>query len=276
MLLTPTSARWRRFALVAALLLAASYVFYARREEPHGGTLFGIVYGSLALALVLLLTFFAVRKRWHRSRLGRLESWCQSHIYLGLLVVAVALCHAGFRFEDLVASAAFWTMTAVAASGLAGALLYTVVPLLLTRVESEFLPDELAKQAEQTAQSMARLASGRSPALQGIAGELLREKPGWLAGWRALLRPRTVTAEVERPWATWLREVPPAERNDLQQLLVLSRQRRELVLSLVQQQRYRNLLAVWLFVHVPLSFALLVVLAAHVWGALRYWSLSSL
>ena len=66
--------------------------------------------------------------------------------------------------------------------------------------------------------------------------------------------------------------MPPAERNDLQQLLVLSRQRRELVLSLVQQQRYRNLLAVWLFVHVPLSFALLVVLAAHVWGALYYWS----
>jgi len=58
----------------------------------------------------------------------------------------------------------------------------------------------------------------------------------------------------------------------LQQLLVLSRQRRELVLALVQQQRYRNLLAAWLLVHVPLSFALLVVLAAHLWGALRYWS----
>ena len=254
------------------MLLAVSYVVYARRETPHGGSLVGIVYGSLALALVLLLVFFGVRKRWHRSRLGRLESWCQSHVYLGLLVVAVALCHSGFRFEDRVASAAFWTMTAVAASGLAGALLYTVVPLLLTRVEGGLLPEELGRQANQLAQSMARMASGRSPALQGIAGELLAgERPGWLAGWRLLLQPRPAAA-VERPWARWLSEVPAAERDDLQQLLVLSRQRRELVLALVQQQRYRNVLAAWLLVHVPLSFALLVVLAAHLWGALRYWS----
>ncbi|HET9767251.1 MAG TPA: hypothetical protein VFS60_10405 [Thermoanaerobaculia bacterium] len=260
--------------LVALLLLVASYVIYARREVPHGGSLFGIVYGSLALALVLLLVFFGVRKRWHRSRLGRLESWCQSHVYLGLLVVGVALCHSGFRFEDRVAAAAFWTMTAVAASGLAGALLYTVVPLLLTRVESGgLLPDELARQAQGLALSMARVASGGSPALQGIAGDLLAEqRPGWLAGWRLLLQPGQALEGVERPWARWLREVPPAERQDLEQLLVLSRQRRELVLSLVQQQRYRNLLAVWLFVHVPLSFALLALLAAHLWGALRYWS----
>ncbi|HXT22617.1 MAG TPA: hypothetical protein VN923_17845 [Thermoanaerobaculia bacterium] len=222
---------------------------------------------------MLLLMFFGVRKRWHRSRLGRLETWCQSHVYLGLLVVAVALCHSGFRFHDRVATAAFWTMTAVAASGLAGALLYTVVPLLLTRVESGLLPDELGRQVNQLAQSMARLASGRSPALQGIAGELLAgERPRWLAGWRLLLQPRAAAAVVERPWGRWLREVPPAERADLEQLLVLSRQRRELVLSLLQQQRYRNLLAVWLFVHVPLSFALLVLLAAHLWGALRYWA----
>jgi hypothetical protein len=132
------------------------------------------------------------------------------------------------------------------------------------------LPDVLVKLASELAQSMARLASGRSPALQGIARQLLGERPGWLAGWRLLLRPRSAMAEAERPWARWLREVPPAERTDLQQLLVLSRQRRELVLSLVQQQRYRNLLAVWLYVHVPLSFALLVALAAHVFGALYY------
>jgi len=258
---------------MALLLLAASYVLYARRETPHGGTLWGIAYGTLALLLVLLLMFFGVRKRWHKSRLGRLESWCQSHVYLGLLVVGVALCHSGFRFEDRVAAAAFWTMAAVALSGLAGALLYTVVPLLLTRVESGLLPDELGRQVNELAQSMARLASGRSPALQGIARELLAgERPGWLAGWRLLLAPQRALAADARPWARWLREVPAAERTDLEQLLVLSRQRRELFLSLLQQQRYRNLLAVWLFVHVPLSFALLVLLAAHLWGALRYWS----
>jgi hypothetical protein len=258
---------------VAVTLLAVSYGVYARRENPHGGSPVGLAYGVLALAMVLLLMFFGVRKRWHRSRLGRLESWSQSHLYLGLLVVGVALCHSGFRFADRVAALAFWAMVAVAASGLVGALLYTVVPVLLTGVESNVAPEELARQLNQLAQAMARLASGRSPALVEIARSLLGEaRPGRLAGWR-LLRGQRHRAQPggEEAWTRWLHEVPPAEQPELQQVLVLSRQRRELYQALVQQQRYRNLLAVWLYLHVPLSFALLVLLAAHVWGALRWF-----
>jgi len=254
------------------VLLTVSYVVYARREPPHGGSPAGLAYGVLALAMVLLLVFFGVRKRWHRSRLGRLETWCQSHVYLGLLVVAVVLCHSGFRFEDRVAVLTFWTMVVVSTSGFAGALLYTVVPLLLTGVERDLPPEEMSRQLNQLAQSMARLGSGRSPALQEIATRLLGEaRPGWLAGWRLLLAPGAAAGTApDKGWTRRMREVPPAEQGDLQQLMVLSRQRRELHLSLVAQQRYRNLLAVWLYLHVPLSFALLVLLAAHLWGALRY------
>jgi hypothetical protein len=261
--------------LVAAALLGVSYLVYSRREVPHGGSPAGLAYGILALALVLLLAFFGVRKRWYKSRLGRLESWCQSHVYLGLLVVLVALFHSGFRFEDRVATWTFWTMVGVAASGLAGALLYTVVPLLLTNVESDLAPEEIASQINQLAQAMARLGSGRSPALQEVARRLVDEaQPGWLAGWRLLLAPRAAAERaIDKAWTSRLREVPPAERAEVSQLMVLSRQRRELYLSLVAQQRYRNLLAVWLYVHVPLTFALFGLLAAHLWGALRYVAL---
>jgi hypothetical protein len=226
----------------------------------------------LALLLVLVLTSFGVRKRWHRSRLGRLETWCQVHVYLGLLVVGVVLCHSGFRFEDRVAVVAFWTLVAVAASGLVGALLYTVVPLLLTGVESNLAPEEIGSQLNQLGQAMARLVGGRSPALREIAHHLLGEaRPGWLAGWRLLLAPRADAAERESSWAGFVPEVPPTEQQQLEQLLVLARQRRELFQALVRQLRYRNLLAVWLYFHVPLTFVLFIVLAAHLWGALR-WS----
>jgi len=274
LLLTPESRRWRRLTLGALVLLAASYLWHARRETPHGGSTMGLAYGILAAALLLVLLFLGVRKRWHTSRLGRLESWCQSHVYLGLLMVAVVLCHSGFRFQDRVAVAAFLVLAAVAASGVVGAVLYTVVPLLLTGVETNLAPEEVSRQLNQLGGAMARLAGGRSPALREIARGLLGEDlPGRLAGWRLLLRPPRAAAGGEPgqgKWSRWLPEVPPAEQQELQQLLILARQRRELHQALVRQQRYRNLLALWLYLHVPLSITLLLALAAHLWGAWRY------
>jgi hypothetical protein len=65
--------------------------------------------------------------------------------------------------------------------------------------------------------------------------------------------------------------VGPAEQADLRQLLVLSRQREELRRRLLDQQRYKNLLDVWLYLHVPLSIALVALVVAHVVAVLYYW-----
>lgn len=276
LLFTPESRHWRRLTLLALLPLVAAYVWFARGDVAHGGSPLGIAYGVLAAALVLFLLFLGVRKRWHRGP-GRLESWTQAHVYLGLLVAAVALLHSGWRFHDRVAVAALLAMAAVVLSGLVGAVLYTVVPLLLTGVESNVALDEVSRQINQLGAAMARLAAGKSAALQEICRGLLAEdRLGALAGWRLLLRPprrrRSTAAPEQGPWARWLPEVPPAEQADLQQTLILSRQRRELHQTLVRQQRYRNLLAVWLYLHIPLSAVLLIALAAQLWGALR-WAL---
>ena len=53
------------------LLLAAtgSYFGYARREYMHGGSRWGLVYGTVGFLLCYLLAFFGIRKRWYRSTL---------------------------------------------------------------------------------------------------------------------------------------------------------------------------------------------------------------
>jgi hypothetical protein len=63
--------------------------------------------------------------------------------------------------------------------------------------------------------------------------------------------------------AAQLARVPAAEQEELRQLLVLGRQHRELAGRLVAQQRLRNLLDAWLYLHLPLSAVLLVLIAAH-------------
>jgi hypothetical protein len=282
---TTATARWRRFGLWAGVALAASYAVYQARGVTHGGSPMGIAYGALGLLAILVLLYFGVRKRSYRSTWGTLDGWLQSHIYVGLLSAVVVLFHTGFRFHDRVAVAAFATLLVVVASGVVGASLYSSVPRRLSEVESDLTPEEISAQVKQLADSMVRLAASHSRPFQQVCQGLIAESvPGRLAGWKLMLdrrgtgrRPQATApgaaagAGQVAPWAAHLSRVPGGEQEDLRQLLVLSRQRRELLEQLVAQQRYRNLLGAWLYLHVPLSIALLVLVTAHLLAVFYFW-----
>jgi hypothetical protein len=272
---TDMTARWRRRWLVAGAALAASFVALALRGGfQHGGSPAGIAYGSLGLLAILVLLYFGVRKRSYRSTWGTLDGWLQSHIYLGILSAFLILFHTGFRFKDTVAVAAFAALLVVVVSGYVGASLYTSVPRRLSEVESDLTPADLAAQIKQLADAMTRVAAGRSQAFEQVCKGLLAETlPGPLAGWRLLFSRPAVAGgggAGSAPWAVYLTQVPAGEQEELRQLLVLSRQRSELLERLVAQQRYRNVLGAWLYLHVPLSIALLVLVAAHLVAVFYY------
>lgn len=263
------SVLWRWIAGGLLVALVASYVAYVSAAgTAHGGSFWGLGYGIAASALVLLLTAFGWRKRAYRSKLGTLEGWLQAHVYLGVLVLLVALFHSGFRFEDRVATAALATMAAVVVSGLVGAAFYTVYPRLLTEVQSNLSTAEISERLNRLAASMARLVAGRSRAFEGVYREVASSgAPRGLAGWRLLFG--RMPGESEG-WSRLLGRVPPEEQEALRQLLVLARQHRELHLRLAYQERYKNLLDVWLWVHLPLTVLLLVLIVAHVVAALYF------
>jgi len=267
LLRTAESARWRRRGLVVFAGLVVSYVFYAWRADfTHGGSAFGLAYGVLGTLSILILLYFGVRKRSYRSTFGTLEAWLQSHLYLGLLAAVLILFHTGFRFQDKVAIAAFVVLLVVVVSGVWGALVYTSVPRRLTEVEGDLAPEAMSEQLNQLARTMARLAAVRSVPFQKVCQGLVAESvPERLAGWKLLFGAGRgkKTRDEASPWAAELARVPAAEQEDLRQLLVLARQRRELLQRLLAQQRYRNLLSVWLYLHVPLSIVLVALVAAH-------------
>jgi hypothetical protein len=268
---------WRWIGLLLAAAAAVPFAWERWREGAfqHGGSPLGFGYGVAAAALVLLLAAFGLRKRAYRSRLGSLESWLHSHVWLGVVVAVVALLHTGLRFEDRVAVAALLVLLAVVGSGLVGAWLYQVVPRRLTAVESDGEIEETGAELTRLSGSMARLASGRSADLRRIHQALVAEtRPRRWAGWRLVFSPaagRAARGGGGARWESLLGRVAEEERDELRRLLVLAREHRELHRGLLRQQRLRNLLDAWLFVHVPLTFALLVLLGAHVAAALYWW-----
>lgn len=262
---------WRRIFVVLLFAVVFSYVWYSRREFPHGGSVWGLAYGIGGFLLILLLAFFGIRKRWYRSTFGTLEQWLQSHIYLGVLVLVILLCHTGGRFNDKMAVLTLLLVVIVVGSGVLGAVLYVTVPRMLTEVESNLTVEELSEQLNQSAKQMSRIASTRSAPFQRIYDELIREgMPGWLAGWRLLFSKIRKQQGAGGDWAALLRLVPKAEQEELRQMLVVSRQRKELLLRLIYQQRYKNILEVWLYVHIPFTIALLVFAVAHVVAVFYY------
>jgi len=264
---------WRRIFAVLLIAAGISYYRYQQNEYPHGGSKTGIIYGVVGLGLIYLLAFFAIRKRWYKSTLGTLEQWLQSHIYLGLLAFVILLMHTGGRFNDKIAITTFILVFIVVASGAVGAVLYVTVPRMLTEVESNLTVEEISDQLNQLARNMARLASGRSTPFQRIYDEVMKESlPGGLAGWRLLLQlgRRRKKGYDSGDWPRLLALVPKEEQEELRQLLVFSRQRKELLLRLLFQQRYKNVLEFWLYIHVPFTVALLAFAALHVIAVFYY------
>jgi hypothetical protein len=273
LLATPGNTLWRRRFLWSLALTTGSYVVYAIYVYPHGGSLMGLIYGVIGSIIIVLLMYFGVRKRSYKSTLGTLEDWLHAHIYLGILVFFIILFHSGFRFHDKVATTAFILLALVFLSGIIGVFLYTYVPPLLIDVESKLSAEQISSQINQLAQVIRRLASDKSPAFRDYCANLLRtEQPKSLAGWRIMapaVNPRAHA--IATPLASDLELIPPAERAEFIQLLALANQMKDLRETLIHKQRYINIMAAWLYVHVPLSFAMLVAIFAHIIAFFFYW-----
>lgn len=137
-----------------------------RRLRPAGS--WGHAYGMVGAALLLLLLLYSARKRVRRLQaLGTPAEWLQVHICFGIVGPLLIVLHTSFRISGLVA-VSFWSMVAVASSGIFGRWLYLQIPRNiagheLSRQEIAALEAELEQRAagEVRPKELARLSRQR-------------------------------------------------------------------------------------------------------------------
>ena len=105
-------------------------------ERPHhpqfwslkpGGTL-GRAFGITGAALMTIMLLYSVRKRVRPLRkAGPLGIWLDFHIFCGVIGPLLVILHSSFKVQGLVALS-FWSMIAVALSGVLGRYLYLQIP----------------------------------------------------------------------------------------------------------------------------------------------------
>lgn len=264
------SRRWlfslTTLGLVLALAAAWWFARLALRPAAH-------YTGWLLLALLLALALFNVRKKLPFLPLGNANTWLQFHVYAGWVAVGVFALHAGPQWPRSLFGFALWgTFLAVAASGVFGLWLSRWLPPRLTRSGESLVYERiprLRRQLEDEAALLVRQAEteAASSTLADFHRQVLApyfahtpELFSPLAGGDAahhyaqgeLAALRRYLSGAEMLLADRLEELLEAKRN------------------LDTQYAGQRLLKVWLFAHLPLTCALLVFVAAHLWLVAQY------
>lgn len=292
LLIDATHKRWFVATLIVAAAALGAYLVLARLTPGGltGGSTVGLWYGAVGSGLMVYAGLLAAHRKvpswWW---IGRRTIWLRGHIWLGLLSGVFLLCHSGFHWGGLLEVLLWLAVIGVLATGVFGLFLQALLPRLITiRVTCE-APYE---QIPHLCQVMRRKADALVDAVCGpqvsatvpedgtrAAGLLARDGRAQLRAFyeydvRPFLTPRAPRSspllnplQAEARFAKLRSLASLAEaREPLEQLATLCDERR----LLADQERIHFWLHAWLYVHVPLSVALLVLGLVHAVSALYY------
>lgn len=283
----------RRYLKIAVALCVVSIIAYAWHDPlspPNGGTWLGYTLGGIGAALILWLTALGVRKRSYSSSLGTLRGWTSAHIYLGLALIVVATLHTGFQFGWNLHTLCYVLMLIVIASGIFGMVVYLRYPQLMSSNRAGIKPDVLLEEINDLDQRALRIANE----MPRRFGDVLRSnREGTRVGGstRAILgghdlstialptaggTPQQAPNSEQAALLDWLgdelaRSTDGELTKRIGDLLSVVATRRNQLRRLRRDAQIRGWLEIWLYVHVPVTLALIGTLIAHVVSVFLYW-----
>jgi hypothetical protein len=276
---------------VAALVYGIDRV-PASAGQPMGGTAAGLTFGVIGFAFMIFAGLLGARKKVPVWRVGRAQTWMRGHLWLGLLSLPILLLHSGFRYGHGLTAVLMTLLIIVVASGIFGAALQHYMPRVMTReVTMETIYEEIghvrAQLLEEAEELIAKAAgvpekaaaagaadsaadAGTAVAVSDDAAPLRhffdRELKPFLDKPEARGSALGDAAQARSAFAQLRTLVPPALHTAIDDLENICEEERQLTL----QRRMHLWLHGWLLLHVPLSFALLLLGAVHAVMALRY------
>lgn len=262
-----------KIALGLALLSIALYVGDSPSEPPNGGTWLGYTLGSLGAVIIVLLLWLGIRKRSFQSRLGTLAGWTSSHIYLGTALIVIGTLHAGFQFGWNVHTLAYALMILVIISGFYGVYTYYAVPTLVTENRQQRSKRQMIQEIAELDARCLEIAEGVGEDIHEIVLKSVEAtQVGGSLRHQLTLRDNDTAKRVLGEIQNRLTQsIYPAQSQRLHDLLEALREKFVLVDRIEHDIRYRGLMRIWLYFHVPLSVALLGALIAHIFSVFFYW-----
>ncbi len=257
--------RRRLFSILLTFAVLASLVYWAHYQKSTlGHAAFGT--GYFLLAAIFFLALYNVRKKLPVLPWASSAEWLQAHIYVSLGTVLLFGLHVDWRLPTgILDSTLAGLYFATFVSGILGLVWTRTIPVRLARVSEEviyeripMLRGQLRDRAQKAVLETVR-ASGATTLGEFYSRRLHRffEKSRGLG---YFLRPsnrlrRRLLAELTEV----NRYLSPPERATSEQLFALVRRRDDLDFHAALQWR----LKAWLFLHIGLTYPLLLVACLH-------------
>lgn len=262
-----------RAAALLCLAAVIAYIWHDPQPEPHGGSWLGYTLGAIGIAIIVFLMLLGLRKRSYKTSTKRLADWVSAHVYLGLSLIVITTLHAGFQFSWSVHGLAYLLLLAVVASGIFGIYAYMRYPQLITENRHGVTLKLMLSQIDELDREIRRLSLPMSESVAAalrdavvntrIGGSFLQQLRGRDPDCATLKARLLVSGRATGDDA--------ADMVAMRQVLGLLARKEGLLARARRDVQLHALLRVWMFVHVPLSFALLAALVAHIFSVFYYW-----
>ncbi|MBC8351442.1 MAG: hypothetical protein H8E66_05615 [Planctomycetes bacterium] len=260
---TLTARRFRNsgIAIVAALLLVwlSGAMTTALRDTARQT-------GWILFSMICFLAAYNLRKKLPFLPLGASATWLQFHIYVGLLTAVVFGVHVGWRIPNgLVESLLATLYLFVFASGVIGLFLSRSLAKRLTTRGDEVLFERIPVyrnrlQAEVETIVFEELDEAASTAVAQFYADRLRPFFAQTRNfWQHLVQSNRSRFGLLNEMQAYRRYLNDAERETMARLVTCVEAKDDLDYQFSLQATLKY----WLFVHVPLTYALLVFAILH-------------
>lgn len=294
-----------RYLYIALALTLACMILYSTQgsdgiQPPNGGTWQGYVLGTIGALLIVWLALLGIRKRRYHSTLGSVQGWTSAHVYLGTALLVIATLHCAFQFGWNIHTLAYALMTFVIVSGFYGIYAYLQYPRVATQNRAGLSRDalfaelnqlnnrgrELAQCCDAEVGSVIDSAIQRTVVGGGLLAQLSAHDRSQILyrGTSGQGTDSSTRSSANKPQPNpdqqavidfIVKRVPHSRKSSeadyLQQLLTVLSRRQVVLRRLRKDIQLQSLLQLWLYIHVPMTIALLGALVAHIFSVLFYW-----
>lgn len=288
--------RYAKQALLLSVTALLVYIWHEPGYVPNGGTWLGYTLGTVSFLLMLRLLWFGMQKRRYRRGGKPLRHILSAHVYLGIALAVFATLHTGFQFGFNLHTLAYTLLMLVLVSGFFGVYAYQRFPRIITDNRDNQSRDTLLRQAEQIDRECLQLAEEiGSGATAAISRLIDSTRIG--GGVKELLSSRLKRAAVPKEINELFDKIKASEQRErvndmlgtinigrallaegrqgkseqLHKLIDMLAQRKRLLDRIERDIHFKARLDIWLYLHVPLAFASVAMVIAHVIVVFLYW-----
>ncbi len=264
---------WGKMALGISVTLIIAYLLIDVEPRHNGGSWLGYTLGTAGVGLILWLTTLGVRKRAMTPGRWSLKGWTSAHVYLGLSLIVIGTLHTGFQLGWNVHTLAWVLMMIVIVTGIFGITVYGILPRQLSSNRDETTEAQMLETVTDIDRQLFDAAQPLDATDAAIVQEAIAETAFDGGVWQRLSG-KYSGGKTARALADFRSRSTRGDRSldelydRLEALLV----RKQAALSRIRRHlRIKALLQIWLYIHVPMTFALLAALSAHIISVFFYW-----